>query len=181
MSLKSILIVSIHLLAALCTVLVIAFYFGTGVSKFVIYLTLFTGALWVTLLYFSITGKKKIQRIVKSVFADNNSVISHFGPYSLRYVGIDTNTGNILLIALDKFRPQVLGFNYNDWAGYEKKGCLLILKFNDLNTPSFQINSNATVNHFVDKLDFLLSSSYKPSTDYSKQFGKIVTEKLQTA
>lgn len=45
MSLKSILIVSIHLLAALCTVLVIAFYFGTGVSKFVIYLTLFTGAL----------------------------------------------------------------------------------------------------------------------------------------
>lgn len=40
MSLKSILIVSIHLLAALCTVLVIAFYFGTGVSKFV-YTSLF--------------------------------------------------------------------------------------------------------------------------------------------
>lgn len=114
------------------------------------------------------------------MFADNNSVISHFGPYSLRYIGIDTNTGNILLIALDKFRPQILGFNYNDWAGYEKKGCLLTLKFNDLNNPRFQINSNATVNHFVDQLDFLLSSSYKPSTGYSKQFGKIVTEKLQT-
>ncbi|HIB1631495.1 TPA: hypothetical protein ACWV6Y_005470 [Salmonella enterica subsp. enterica serovar Muenchen] len=180
MSLKSIFIVSIHLFSALCTALLIAIYFTSGVGEFVIYFTLFTGALWATLLYFSMTGKKKIQRIVKSVFADSNSVISHNSPYSLRYVGIDTNTGNILLIALDKLRPQVFGFNYNDWAGYEKKDCLLTLKFNDLNNPSFQINSNATINPFVDKLDFLLSSSYTPSTGNNKQFSKIVTEKLQT-
>lgn len=63
MSLKSILIVSIHLLAALCTVLVIAFYFGTGVSNFVICLTLFTGALWATLLYFSMTGKREYREL----------------------------------------------------------------------------------------------------------------------
>lgn len=185
MTLKSLFISIMHLLAALCTILtamVIYNAFDTHRGgEFATFSFLFTAALWMIIFYFHISGKRKIQRISNSVFKDNTSVISHCSPYSLRYVGIDTSTGNILLIALDKSGQQVYGFNFNDWAGYEQKDCALTLKFNDINTPSFKVNSNAKIIPFIDKLDFLLSPSYSPSKGSNKQFSQIVAERMQTA
>ncbi|ECA3794847.1 hypothetical protein FPE53_22720 [Salmonella enterica subsp. enterica] len=185
MSLKSIFIGSIHLLAALCTILTITIIYiafdSSGSKTFAIYPIIFTGALWLIVFHYLIGGKRKIQKVVNSVFGNNASVISHTSPYSLRYIGIDTNTGNILLVALDKSGQKVFGFDFNDWAGYEQKDCALTLKFNNLDTPSFYVNSNSKIIPFIHKLDFLLSSAYSPSRSNDKRFSQIVAERMQAA
>ncbi|EDY1997991.1 hypothetical protein GTD56_004526 [Salmonella enterica subsp. diarizonae] len=185
MSLKSIFISFIHLLAALCTILSLIVVYNAFDShrggEFALYAILFTGELWLIVFHYLIGGKRKIQKVVNSVFGNNASVISHTSPYSLRYIGIDTNTGNILLVALDKSGQKVFGFDFNDWAGYEQKDCALTLKFNNLNTPSFYVNSNAKIIPFIHKLDFLLSSAYSPSRSNDKRFSQIVAERMQAA
>ncbi|EAU6351568.1 hypothetical protein DRE43_19250 [Salmonella enterica subsp. enterica serovar Java] len=178
-------LVSIHVLAALCTILSMmvvynAFDTHRG-GEFALYAILFTGALWLIVSYFLIGGKRKINRIANSIFGNNATVISHYAPGSGRYIGIDTNTGNILLIALNKSGQKVFGFDFNDWAGYEQNDCALTLKFNNLDTPSFKVNSNAKIIPFIHKLDFLLSQSYSPSKGNNKKFSQIVAERMQAA
>ncbi|PNL03947.1 hypothetical protein CEQ28_000715 [Hafnia alvei] len=179
------LLASIHLLAALCTILTAMIIYNAFDThrggEFATYAFLFTVALWLIVLYVFISGKRKTQKIINSIFGDNTSVISYYAASSGRYVGIDTNSGNILLIALDKSGQQVFGFNFHDLAGYEQKDCVLTLKFNDINTPSFKINGNAKIIPFIDKLDFLLSPSYSPSKGNNKQFSQIVAERMQAA
>ncbi|EBM5323006.1 hypothetical protein D1B73_27450 [Salmonella enterica] len=185
MSLKSLFIASIHLLAALCTIFSMMIVYNAFDTHrggdFAIYSILFTCVLWMIVLYYLIGGKRKINRIANSFFGNNASVISHTSPYSLRYIGIDTNTGNILLVALDKSGQKVFGFDFNDWAGYEQNDCALTLKFNNLDTPSFKVNSNAKIIPFIHKLDFLLSPSYSPSKVNNKKFSQIVAERMQAA
>ncbi|EDT0849252.1 hypothetical protein C6395_001478 [Salmonella enterica subsp. enterica serovar Berta] len=178
-------LVSIHLLAALCTLLSMmivynAFDTHSG-GDFAIYSILFTGGLWLIVAYLYIGGKRKVHKIANSIFGSNANVISHYVPGSGRYIGIDINTGNILLIALNKSGQQTFGFEFNDWAGYEQNDCALTLKFNNLDNPSFKVNSNAKIIPFIHKLDFLLSPSYSPSKCNNKKFSQIVSERMQAA
>lgn len=178
-------LVFVHILAAVSTMfgLMVAYNFidtGKGLS-FTIDMVLFAAFLWCVFLYFYLGGKMKVNKISLNAFGGNKSIVSHYAPYSGRYVGVDEESGKILLIALNEPGGEVFGFDYHDWDGYELNDCKLTLKFKNIERPCFTVNSNARIVSFCHKLDVLLSKSYAPLKNEGEAFSKIVQRKLQAA
>lgn len=125
-------------------------------------------------------SKKKTENIINSYIC--NSFIPSNG-YEIKildigkYVGIDVRNGTILL--LSTVDSIFKGVHTADLAGYECRGSTLTFKFNDVYFPYFKINvgSESKCMEFGNKLDVLLSSSYRPENESGKSFGEFVRNK----
>ncbi|ECI5214225.1 hypothetical protein DUQ17_19880 [Salmonella enterica subsp. diarizonae] len=97
------------------------------------------------------------------------------------YVGIDTNTGNILMISL--FGKVIKGNNCKNLAGYECRGNEITFKFNDLTFPFFKayLANEKESMEYCHRLDVLLSAQYRPTKESNVDFDIFVKDKLQTA
>ncbi|EBB9773619.1 hypothetical protein CQK98_20240 [Salmonella enterica] len=97
------------------------------------------------------------------------------------YVGIDTRTGNILMISL----PGKIfkGITCDKFMGYECKGNEITFKFNDLTFPFFKayLSSEKESMEYCHRLDVLLTAQYRPTKESNIDFDSFVKDKLQTA
>ncbi|EGZ8610193.1 hypothetical protein JJM18_003767 [Salmonella enterica] len=128
--------------------------------------------------------KKKYESIIKNLYG------SDFKPedkFELKrwdighYLGIDTNTGNILMMStLDKI---LKGSNCKSLMGYDCRGNVLTLKFNDLSFPFFKAHfgSEHESMEYCHRLDVLLSAQYRPVRESNTDFDSFVKDKLQVA
>lgn len=99
------------------------------------------------------------------------------GYLSGKYVGIDTEHGTMLLAS--SFNKIFKGLNVKELAGYECRGNMLTLKFNNTDFPMFKISfgSESECMNFGHKLDVLLSSSYQPAINTGRLFNDFVQQK----
>lgn len=97
------------------------------------------------------------------------------------YVGIDTKTGNILLVSIPG--KVIKGINWNKLMGYECKGNEITFKFNDLSFPFFKtyLSSEKESMEYCHRLDVLLSAQYRPTKESNIDFDNFVVNKLQVA
>ncbi|EPO6253749.1 hypothetical protein ACUCKN_003751 [Salmonella enterica subsp. enterica serovar Bareilly] len=126
---------------------------------------------------------------------NNNSVISKFyGPdfnpqneFVLNrpdighYLGIDTTSGNILMI--NNLEKILKGSSCKRLLGYDCRGNVLTLKFSDLSFPFFKAHfcSEKESMEYCHRLDVLLSAQYRPTKESNVDFDIFVKDKLQTA
>ncbi|EDV8900997.1 hypothetical protein BGD62_003618 [Salmonella enterica] len=126
---------------------------------------------------------------------NNNAVISKFynvdfnpqkefvlnRPDVGHYLGIDTSNGNILMI--DKLEKIFKGSSCNKLLGYECRGNVITLKFNDLSFPFYKAHfcSEKESMEYCHRLDVLLSAQYRPTKESNIDFDSFVKDKLQAA
>ena len=93
------------------------------------------------------------------------------------YIGIDTKHGTMLMASAHK--KLFKGKNIKELAGYECRGEILTLKFNDIEFPTFVINAGTESKcmAFGHKLDVLLSPSYQPAVNVGSAFNDFVRQK----
>lgn len=93
------------------------------------------------------------------------------------YIGIDTKHGTMLMASTHK--NLFKGNNIKELAGYECRGEILTLKFNDITFPTFEINAGTESKcmAFGHKLDVLLSPSYQPAVNVGRAFNDYVRQK----
>jgi len=93
------------------------------------------------------------------------------------YIGIDTTHGTILMASAHK--NLFKGKNIKELAGYECRGEILTLKFNDITFPTFEMSlgNEPTCMAFGHKLDVLLSPSYQPAVNVGRAFNDYVRQK----
>ncbi|MGK2894457.1 hypothetical protein [Klebsiella michiganensis] len=93
------------------------------------------------------------------------------------YIGIDTRHGTILMASAHK--NIFKGKNIKELAGYECRGEILTLKFNDIDFPTFRMSlgNEPTCMAFGHKLDVLLSPSYRPAVNVGTAFNDFVRQK----
>lgn len=97
------------------------------------------------------------------------------------YVGIDTKTGNILMISIPS--KVIKGINWKNLMGYECKGNEITFKFNDLSFPFFKtyLSNEKESMEYCHRLDVLLSAQYRPTKESNIDFDNFVANKLQVA
>ncbi|WZX55867.1 hypothetical protein AAFR86_01310 (plasmid) [Salmonella enterica subsp. diarizonae serovar 58:r:z53] len=97
------------------------------------------------------------------------------------YVGIDTTTGNILMISI----PGKIfkGINCKKLMGYECRGNEITFKFNEISFPFFKtyLSSEKESMEYCHRLDVLLSAQYRPTKESNIDFDSFVKDKLQVA
>lgn len=93
------------------------------------------------------------------------------------YIGVDTTHGTLLMASAHK--NIFKGKNIKDLAGYECRGEILTLKFNDIDFPTFEMSlgNEPTCMAFGHKLDVLLSPSYQPAVNVGTAFNDFVRQK----
>lgn len=149
------------------------------------YLSLAFGIVTIFLLRKTLAIRKK----------DNNAVISQFHgadfnpqnefvlnrPNIGHYLGIDTTNGNILMI--NKYEKIHKGGNCKNLLGYDCRGNVLTLKFNDLSFPFYKAHfcSEKESMEFCHRLDVLLSAQYHPTKESNIDFDSFVKDRFQTA
>ncbi|EDW9103533.1 hypothetical protein NOF79_002977 [Salmonella enterica] len=170
-----------YIVALLSSIITICVLLSKSVSHITTVTLLIAIISWSMISYSSIKTKRKVKKIVNTVFNTNASseVISIYNWLTGRYVGIDKATGSILVIALNKKGKQIFGFDYQTWAGYEVCGNKLTFKFNDLDLPFLEIN-DISVTKFKHNLDVLLSSVFQNSISPNKNFNIVVERIIQT-
>ncbi|EPC4490517.1 hypothetical protein ACRZXV_004772 [Serratia liquefaciens] len=125
-------------------------------------------------------SKKKTENIINSYICNNFTPSNGYEIKILdigKYVGIDVKNGTILLLSTTD--SVFKGIRAADLVGYECRGNTLTLKFNDVYFPYFKINvgSESKCMEFGNKLDVLLSSSYRPENEPGNSFGEFVRNK----
>lgn len=172
-----------YIIALLSTILTLCFAYATGGSSGIVIITFLIAIIcWSIILYSSIQTKRKINIIANNVFSESNKdeIVSIYNWLTGRYFGITKNTGDILVIGLNKKGQQIFGFDYQTWSGYEVSGNKLTFKFNNLELPYFEVHDVA-VSKFKHKLDVLLSNSFQGTIKPNKNFSSIVEKIVQTA
>ncbi|CAI1950072.1 MULTISPECIES: hypothetical protein [Serratia] len=125
-------------------------------------------------------SKKKTENIINSYICNNFTPSNGYEIKILdigKYVGIDVKNGTILLLSTTD--SVFKGIRAADLVGYECRGSTLTLNFNDVYFPYFKINvgSESKCMEFGNKLDVLLSSSYRPENESGNSFGEFVRNK----
>lgn len=94
-----------------------------------------------------------------------------------KYIGIDTRHGTMLMVS--SHDNVFKGKNIKELTGYECRGEMLTLKFNDIGFPTFRISvgTESACMAFGHKLDVLLSSSYQPAINTGRLFNDFVQQK----
>ncbi|MEN3262421.1 hypothetical protein AAH678_27640 [Sodalis endosymbiont of Spalangia cameroni] len=180
------LLTAFHILTALLTIFsigVVFNYFSTGRGYGLTFITLLiTTFMWFFLYFIYASSRKKVKNIINSVFGEHdvNKVVLIYNSLSGRCFCINSETGDILLIALNGKGEKVFGLDYDIWSGYEIEGSKLTLKFNNLAIPYFTIH-DVTVPKFKHKLDVLLSYNYQLNEKEKNTFSNTVQQKLQPA
>jgi len=144
-------------------------------------ITLLAAISWFALVFLKKSIHQKIESIIQSSQCANFSAQNTLSFTDVRqgkYIGIDKNNGTMLVISLgEKIGNIASGIDFKDLLGYELSDCNLTLKFNNPNTPTFNINSNAKIKDICHKLDVFLSKSFKPEHDTGKTFSQFVQAK----
>ncbi|MNG56302.1 hypothetical protein D3C79_143810 [compost metagenome] len=93
------------------------------------------------------------------------------------YIGVDTTHGTLLMASAHK--NIFKGKNIKELAGYECRGEILTLKFNDIDFPVFRMSfgKESACMAFGHKLDVLLSPSYQPEVNVGRAFNDYVRQK----
>ncbi|TXE28353.1 hypothetical protein FOT62_21550 [Serratia marcescens] len=93
------------------------------------------------------------------------------------YIGVDTTHGTLLMASAHK--NIFKGKNIKELAGYECRGEILTLKFNDVDFPVFRMSfgKESACMAFGHKLDVLLSPSYQPAVNVGSAFNDYVRQK----
>ncbi|HHK8074346.1 TPA: hypothetical protein ACQVJT_001907 [Serratia marcescens] len=125
-------------------------------------------------------SKKKTENIINSYICNNFTPSNGYEIKILdigKYVGVDVKNGTILLLSTTD--SVFKGVRVADLVGYECRGSTLTFKFNDVYFPYFKINvgSESKCMEFGNKLDVLLSSSYRPESESGNSFGEFVRNK----
>ncbi|EGJ6741827.1 hypothetical protein OWY64_004053 [Salmonella enterica] len=128
--------------------------------------------------------KKKHESTIKNLYGSDFRPEANFELKRWdvgHYLGIDTNTGNILM--MNSLEKILKGSNSKDLMGYDCRGNVLTLKFNDLSFPFFKAHfgSERESMEYCHRLDVLLSAQYRPSKESNIDFDGFVKNKLQTA
>lgn len=128
--------------------------------------------------------KAKNEKFIKHFSSDTFQPKDEFVMKRLdvgHYIGIDTNTGNILMISM--LEKIVKGENCRNLMGYECKGNELTFKFNSLTFPFFKAHfgSERESMEYCHRLDVLLSAKYRPTKESNIDFDNFVANKLQVA
>lgn len=97
------------------------------------------------------------------------------------YVGIDKNTGNILMIS--KSEKIVKGMGCKSLTGYECRGNSITLKFDDISFPCFTayLSTEKESMAYCHKLDVILSPMYRPIKESGDDFSIFVQQKIKAA
>ncbi|EAV0145283.1 hypothetical protein EP546_21970 [Salmonella enterica] len=144
-----------------------------------------TGALLLAGLRFTLSLRKKRNESLFGKF--NNENFHPDNEFEINrwdighYVGIDTSSGNILMISI----PGKIfkGINCKKLMGYECRGNEITFKFNDLIFPFFKayLSNEKESMEYCHRLDVLLSAQYRPTKESNIDFDSFVKDKLQTA
>ncbi|ECG6807117.1 TPA: hypothetical protein ACWV4W_005462 [Salmonella enterica subsp. enterica serovar Muenchen] len=97
------------------------------------------------------------------------------------YVGIDTKTGNMLMISIPG--KIIKGINCKKLMGYECRGNEITFKFNELTFPFFKtyLSSEKESMEYCNRLDVILSAQFHPTNESNTDFDSFVKDKLQVA
>ncbi|HFV9934413.1 TPA: hypothetical protein ACIAPS_004172 [Salmonella enterica subsp. enterica serovar Bovismorbificans] len=175
-----------YIVALLSTILTLCLtytFFGKqNGSEITLTMLLIAVICWSTILYSSIKTKQMVKKIVSTIYNETNpsDIVSIYNWLTGRYFGINKNTGDILIIALNMKGQQIFGFDYQSWSGYEIYGNKLTLKFNNLDMPYFVIN-DVEAPKFKHKLDVFLSNVFQHSVTPNAKFSSIVENKMKVA
>ncbi|CAI1072193.1 Uncharacterised protein [Serratia entomophila] len=125
-------------------------------------------------------SKEKTENIINSYICNNFMPTNGYEIKILdigKYVGIDIKNGTILLLSTTD--SIFKGVSTSELTGYECRGNMLTLKFNNVYLPYFKIHtgSESKCMDFGHKLDVILSSSYRPENESGNNFGEFVRNK----
>jgi len=97
--------------------------------------------------------------------------------YDGNYFGVDTKNGTMLLVSTAKSIYK--GMSIADLVGYECRGNMLTLKFNDVLFSNFTVgvDNERKCMELGHNLDVLLSSTYRPERDAGNDFSEFVQKK----
>ncbi|ECA1876135.1 hypothetical protein EJI20_07575 [Salmonella enterica subsp. enterica serovar Napoli] len=128
--------------------------------------------------------KSKNDKFIKHFYCDIFQPQNNFTIKRLdigHYLGIDTDTGNILMIS--RLEKIFKGDNCINLMGYRRNGSVLTLKFSNLTFPFFKayFGSELECTEYCHRLDVLLSAQYRPTKESNIDFDTFVKNKLQTA
>lgn len=122
----------------------------------------------------------KAAQIISGYFCKNFTPTDGYEVKSLydgNYFGVDTKNGTMLLVSTTKSIYK--GMSIADLAGYECRGNMLTLKFNDVLFSNFTIgvDNERKCMELGHNLDVLLSSTYRPERDVGNNFSEFVQKK----